>query len=73
MLETDESNCVSPLVDSDTVCVYRVAMQNDSTALKAAIEFDEQQHINVGLVAKCDITYVKTTLNQEQMFSGSLL
>ncbi|MES9881338.1 MAG: hypothetical protein ABW185_10700 [Sedimenticola sp.] len=58
-LETDPTTLALPFVDTDSVTIYGVSMQNDGTALKAGIEFDEQQHLNIGLRNRVDIKYVR--------------
>ena len=49
---------VKPLVETTVLKVYGVAMENDSTALKPAIQYDEKQQINVGLKDRADIVFV---------------
>lgn len=61
-IETDKSTNIVPFLDTEIVKVYAVSMQNDGTALKPGIEFDEQQLVNVGLVNRVDIQYVKNHL-----------
>lgn len=58
-LAVDPSVDVKPLVDSPIVKVIGAAMENDGTALKPAIQFDEKQQINVGLKMTADIEFVK--------------
>lgn len=54
---------VKPLTESTILKVYAVAMENDGTALKPAIQYDEKQQINVGLKDRADIRFVNS--NQE--------
>lgn len=54
---------VKPLIESTILKVYAVAMENDGTALKPAIQYDEKQQINVGLKDRADIRFVNS--NQE--------
>lgn len=58
-LAVDPSVDVKPLVDSPIVKVIGTAMENDGTALKPAIQYDEKQQINVGLKMTADIEFVK--------------
>ena len=50
---------VKPLVDTLIVKVIGAAMENDGTALKPAVQYDEKQQINVGLKMTADIEFVK--------------
>ena len=43
-------------------------MENDSTALKAAIQYDEKQHINVCLKESADIKFVNLNPNPKPEF-----
>lgn len=58
-LAVDPSVDVKPLVDSPIVKVIGAAMENDGTALKPAIQYEEKQQINVGLKMTADIEFVK--------------
>ena len=51
---------VKPLVDAPIVKVIAAAMENDGTALKPSIQFDEKQQANVGLKMAADIEFVKS-------------
>lgn len=70
-LETDESTGSEPLISNTTLQVFPVSMQNDGTALKPGLEFDEQQLINVGLTEKVDISYVRKNPNPDPEFLKS--
>jgi hypothetical protein len=59
-LAIDPSVCVKPLVDTPIVKVIAAAMENDGTALKPSIQFDEKQQVNVGLKMTADIELVKS-------------
>ena len=56
-LSNDPSGA-KPLIDSPNLRVFGVSVQNDSTPLKPSIQFDEQQHINVGLSDRIHIRFV---------------
>ena len=58
-LAVDPSVGVKPLVDTPIVKVIGAAMENDGTALKPAIQYDEKQQTNVGLKMTADIEFVK--------------
>ena len=59
-LALDPSVGVKPLVDAPIVKVIAAAMENDGTALKPSIQFDEKQQVNVGLKMAADIEFVKS-------------
>ena len=40
---------MKPLIEKTIIKAFGVAMENDDTALKPAIQYDEKQQINVGL------------------------
>ena len=48
--------------------VFATAMENDSTALKPAIQYDENQQINVGLKDRADIRFVNLNPNPKPEF-----
>ncbi len=54
-------NKAAPLIQTDNLKVYPVALANDGTALHPAIQFDERMKVNVGLENVVDINYVKST------------
>ena len=50
---------VKPLVLTDNLKVYPVALGNDGTALKPSIQFDERIKVNIGLEDKIRLEHVK--------------
>ena len=59
-LAVDPSVGVKPLVDTPIVKVIGAVIENDETALKPAVQYDEKQQTNVGLKMTTDIEFVKT-------------
>ena len=59
---------VKPLVETTVLKVYGVAMENDSTALKPAIQYDVKQQINVGLKDRADIVFVTSNPDPKPEF-----
>ena len=59
-LALDPSVGVKPLVDAPIVKAIGAAMENDGTALKQSIQFDEKQQVNFGLEMTADIEFVKS-------------
>jgi len=47
------------IVETSYLTVYPCCLANDGTAIKPAIEFDEQLKENVGLKFNLDIDYVR--------------
>lgn len=54
----DEKHVV-PLLETQTVKVHALALENDGTALKAGMEFDQQQHIIVGLKQRVNYPFIQ--------------
>lgn len=50
---------MKPLVDTLIVKVIGAAMENDGTALKPAVQYNEKQQTNVGLKMTADIEFLK--------------
>ena len=46
---SEDTSDVKPLIETTIIKAFGVAMENDGTALKPAIQYDEKQQINVGL------------------------
>ena len=59
-LALDQSVGMKPLLDAPIVKVIAAAMENDGTAFKPSIQFDEKQQVNVGLKMTADIEFVKS-------------
>ncbi len=59
-LVDEQGSQVSPLIDHPHVKVMGVALENDGTALKPSIQFDDSLNINVGLKDQIDIGYVRS-------------
>lgn len=57
-LANDASLEVKPLIETPVIKVFGTALENDSTALKPSIQFDENQNLNVGLKDRVDIHFV---------------
>ena len=57
-LANDASREVKPLIKTPVVKIFGTAMENDSTALKPSIQFDENQNLNIGLKDRFDIRFV---------------
>ena len=54
-IATDETSNVQPFLETDAVKVIGVALENDSTALKPGIQFDDRIKRNVGLKQDVDL------------------
>ena len=67
-LAVDPSLGVKPLVETPIVKVAGAAMENDGTALKPALQYDEKQQINVALKMTADIEFVKANPNPKSEF-----
>ena len=59
---------VEPLIETPVLKVFGTAMENDSTALKPAIQYDENQQLNVGLRDRVDIRFVNQNPNPKPEF-----
>ena len=55
--ESPEKPC--PIIDKATLTVYPVALGNDGTALKPAIQLDERYKVNVGLKESVSLDFVQ--------------
>ena len=58
LANADGSQAV-PIISTPVVKVFSAALQNDGTALKSSIQFDEKQQVNIGLKHRVDLEYVK--------------
>lgn len=67
-LATDETSNVQPFLETDAVKVIGVALENDGTALKPGIQFDDRVKKNVGLKQEVDLTFVKENPNPTPEF-----
>jgi hypothetical protein len=67
-LATDKTLNVQPFLETDAVKVIRVALENDGTALKPGIQFDDRVKKNVGLKQEVDLTFVKENPNPTPEF-----
>ena len=65
------SNDVLPLVDTPSVKSFAIALENDGTALKPGIQYDEQLQINVGLKDRADFAFVEANPNPTSDFLRS--
>jgi hypothetical protein len=54
-----QSSQVPTLVENEKVVVYPCVIENDGTALKAGLRFDERSKVVVGLTETCDIKFVE--------------
>jgi len=61
-LASDTSFEVKPPIETPVIKVFGTAMENDSTALKPSIQFDENQNLNIGLKDRVDIRFVAANL-----------
>lgn len=59
---------VETLIETPILNVFVTAMENDSTALKPTIQYDENQQINVGLKDRADIPFVNLNPNPKPEF-----
>ena len=59
-LAGENPSSVPPLVETKSVKVIGIAMENDGTALKPGIQFDERMKRNVGLKQLTDLKFVKS-------------
>ena len=59
---------VKPLIETTLLKAYGIAMENDGTALKPAIQYDEKQQINIGLKDRADIRFVNSKPNPKPEF-----
>jgi len=59
---------VEPLIETPVLKVFGTAMENDSTALKPAIQYDKNQQLNVGLRDRVDIRFVNQNPNPKPEF-----
>lgn len=57
-LANDASFEVKPLIETPVIKVFGTPIENDSTALKTWIQFDENQNVNVGLKDRVNIRFV---------------
>ena len=67
-LATDETSNVQPFLETDAVKVIGVALENDGTALKPGIQFNDRVKKNVGLKQEVDLTFVKENPNPTPEF-----
>ena len=67
-LATDQTSNVQPLLETDAVKVIGVALENDGTALKPGIQFDDRVKKNVGLNQDVDLKFVKDNPNPTPEF-----
>ena len=67
-LATDQTSNVQPLLETDAVKVIGVALENDGTALKPGIQFDDRVKKNVGLNQGVDLKFVKDNPNPTPEF-----
>ena len=67
-LATDETSNVQPILETDAVKVIGVALENDGTALKPGIQFDDRVKKNVGLNQDVDLKFVKDNPNPTPEF-----
>ena len=58
-LASQNPSGVRPLVETKSVKVIGIAMENDGTAIKPGIQFDEKMKRNVGLKQYIDLKFVK--------------
>ena len=56
---SSRSDVVQPFVETPAVKSFAIALENDRTALKPSIQYDEQQQLNVGLQERVDFSFVK--------------
>lgn len=59
-LAGENPSSVPPLVETKSVKVIGIAMENDGTALKPGIQFDERMKRNVGLKQLADLKFIKS-------------
>lgn len=62
-LATDQTSNVQPLLETEAVKVTGVALENDGTALKPGIQFDERVKKCVGLKQDVDLKFVEDNPN----------
>ena len=65
---TDKTSNVQPFLETDAVKVIGAALENDGTALKPGIHFDDRVKKNVGLKQEVDLTFVKENPNPTPEF-----
>ena len=63
-LQLSDTQDVKPLNETTILKAYGVAMENDGTALKPAIQFDEKQQINIGIKDRAQLTFDLSTQMQ---------
>ena len=68
ILATDETSKVQPFLETDAVKVIGVVLENDGTALKPGIQFDDRVKKNVGLKQEVDLKFVKENPNPTPEF-----
>ena len=56
---SSSSSQTSALVSDDNLVAYPFMLGNDGTALKPAMQFDERNKVNVGLIKKVSLDFVK--------------
>lgn len=52
-----------PFVETPVVKSFAIALENDGTALKPSIQYDEKQQLNIGLKERVDFAFVKANPN----------
>ena len=67
-LATDETSNVHPFLETNAVKVIGVALENDGTALKPGIQFDDRTKKNVGLKQDVDLKFVRDNPNPTPEF-----
>lgn len=65
---SSDSLDVKPLIETPSLKVYGAAMENDGTALKPGIQYDENQQVNVGLKERADIQFVNLNSDPKPEF-----
>lgn len=62
-LADENASNVPPFIETESVKVIGVAMENDGTPLKPGIQFDDRMKTNVGLKQEVDIKFVRDNPN----------
>ncbi|KAJ7386116.1 hypothetical protein OS493_012460 [Desmophyllum pertusum] len=62
-LANENTSNVPPFIETESVKVIGVAMENDGTPLKPGIQFDDRMKTNVGLKQEVDIKFVRDNPN----------
>ena len=67
-LANEDMSNVPPFLETESVKVIGVAMENDGTPLKPGIQFDERMNKNVGLKQDVGIKFVRDNPNPTSQF-----